>query len=56
MSDVIMGEIASQITIPMIVYSTAYYGTDQRKYQSSALLVFVREFTGGRWIPFTKGQ
>ena len=38
--DVIMG--TSQITILTIVYSTVYSGADQRKYQSSASLVFVR--------------
>ena len=41
-SDVIMGEMASQITSLMIVYSTIYSGTDQRKHQSSASLAFVR--------------
>ena len=28
-------------------------GADQRKHQSSASLAFVREFSGGRWIPRT---
>ena len=37
-NDVIMGAIASQITILMIVYS----GSDQRKHESSASLAFVR--------------
>ena len=32
----------SQITSLMIVYSTVYSGTDERKYQSSMLLAFVR--------------
>ena len=41
-SDVIMGTIASQITSLMIVYSTVYSDTDQRKHQSSASLAFVR--------------
>ena len=41
-SDVIMGEIASQITSPAIVYSTFYSDADQRKYQSPASLAFVR--------------
>ena len=41
-SDVIMGAIASQITSLMIVYSTVYSGTDQRKYQSSSSLAFQR--------------
>ena len=54
-SDVIVGTIASQITSLTIVYSTVYSDTDQRKYQSSASLAFVREFTGDRWIPRTNG-
>ena len=41
-SDVIMGPMASLITSLTIVYSTVYSGADQRKYQSSASLVFVR--------------
>ena len=40
--DVIMGEIASQITSLTIVYSTVYADADQRKHQSSASLAFVR--------------
>ena len=40
-SDVIMGDIASQITSLKIVYSTLYSDTDQRKHQSSASLAFV---------------
>ena len=40
--DVIMGEIASQITSLAIVYSTVYSDADQRKHQSSASLAFVR--------------
>ena len=40
-NDVIMGMIASQITSLMIVFSTAYSDTDQRKHQSSASLAFV---------------
>ena len=51
-----MGETAPQITSLTIVYSTVYSGADQRNYQSSASLAFVREFTGDRWIPRTKGQ
>ena len=39
-----------------IVYSIIYSGADQRKYQSSASLVVVRDFTGDRWIPRTNGQ
>ena len=41
-SDVIMGGITSKITSLTIVYSTVYSGTDQRKYQNSASLAFVR--------------
>ena len=41
-NDVIMGEIASQITSLAIVYSTVYSDADQRKHQSSASLAFVR--------------
>ena len=41
-NDVIMSPMASQITSLAIVYSTVYSGTDQRKYQSSASLAFVR--------------
>ena len=37
-----MGTIASQITSLTSVYSTVYSGADQRKYQSSASLAFVR--------------
>ena len=38
-----MGTIASLITSLTIVYSTVYSDADQRKYQSSASLAFVRE-------------
>ena len=41
-NDVIMGAIASLITSLTIVYSTVYSGADQRKYESSASLAFVR--------------
>ena len=41
-SDVIMGVMASQITSLAIVYSTVYWGANQRKHQSSAPLAFVR--------------
>ena len=41
-NDVIMDTIASQITSLTIVYSTVYSDADQRKYQSSASLAFVR--------------
>ena len=41
-NDVIMIAMASQITSLMIVYSTVYSGTDERKHQSSTSLVFMR--------------
>ena len=41
-NEVIMGEITSQITSLMIVYSTVYSDADQRKHESSASLAFVR--------------
>ena len=37
-----MGAMASQITGLKVVYSTVYWGADQRKHQSSASLAFVR--------------
>ena len=40
-SDVIMGEMASQITSLTIVYSAVCSGANQRKHQSSASLAFV---------------
>ena len=40
--DVIMGEIASQITSIAIVNSIVFSHADQRKHQSSVSLVFVR--------------
>ena len=40
--DVIMGAMASQITTVTTVYSTVYSDVDQRKYQRSASLAFVR--------------
>ena len=46
-SDVKMGAMASQITGVSMVCSTVYSGADQRKYQSSASLAFVREIH--RW-------
>ena len=55
-NDVIMGTIASQITSLTLVYSTVYSeDADQRKYQSSAPLAFVRGIRD-RWIPRTNGQ
>ena len=41
-TDVVMSEVASQITSLTIVYSTVYSGADQRKHQSSTSLAFVR--------------
>ena len=41
-SDVMMIVMASQITGVLIVYSTVCSGADQRKYQSSASLAFVK--------------
>ena len=41
-SDITMSAVASQITGVSIVYSTICSGTDQRNYQSSASLAFVR--------------
>ena len=55
-NDVIMTTIASQITSPMVVYSTVYSDPDQRKHQSSASLAFVWGIHRDRWIPRTKGQ
>ena len=46
-NDVIMSAMAFQITSLTIVYSDVYSGADQRKHQSSASLVFVREIH--RW-------
>ena len=40
--DIIMGTMASQITSLTIVCSTVYSGSDQRKHQSSASLVFLQ--------------
>ena len=41
-SDVIMGEMTSQITSLATVYSIVYSDADQRKHQSSASLAFVQ--------------
>ena len=41
-SDVITSALASQITRLAIVYLNVYSGADQRKYQNSASLAFVR--------------
>ena len=53
-SDVIMIEMAFQITSLTIVCSTVYSGADQRKHQSSVSLALWGEFTGDRWIPLTR--
>ena len=41
-NDVIISEMTSQVTSLTIVYSIIYSGADQRKYQSSASVAFVR--------------
>ena len=46
----------SRLHNAIIVYSTVYLGTDQRKRQSSTSLAFVGELTGERLIPRTIGQ
>ena len=46
-NDVIMGAMSSQITSLVIVYSTVNSWADQRKYQSSTSLAFVRGIN--RW-------
>ena len=52
-----MDAMAFQITGVSSVYSTVCLGgADERKQQSSTLLAYVREFTGNRPIPRTKGQ
>ena len=50
-----MGVMASQITSLTIVFSTVYSGADQRKHQSSALLVFVRGIHRGPVNSLHKG-
>ena len=47
-NDVIMSMMVSEITSLMSVYSTVYSGADQRKYQSSMSMAFVR---GINWWP-----
>ena len=54
--DVMMGTKASLISSLLIVYSTVYWGADERKHQSAASLAFVRGIRRGRWITRTKGQ
>ena len=41
-SDIIMSAMVPQFTSLTIVYSSVYSGADQRKYQSSASLAFMR--------------
>ena len=53
-SDVKMRVMASQITGVASICSIVC--SDQRKYQTSASVAFVRETTGDWWIPLTKGQ
>ena len=55
-SGVIMGALASQITGVFVVCSTVCSCVDQRKHRRSALLAFVRESPGHRWIPLTMGK
>ena len=55
-NDVIISEMASQITSISIVCSTVCSFADQGKPQSPASLAFVRGSTGDRWFPLTKGQ
>ena len=55
-SDVIMGEMASQITSLAIVYSTVDSGTDQRNIKAPRHWPLCGEVTGDRWIPRTNGQ
>ena len=47
-NDIIMGAVASQIVGVSIVYSAVCTGTDERKYQSSASLAFVKGIH--RWL------
>ena len=51
-NDVMMSEMASQITSLTIVYSTVYLGADQRKHHWP----LCGQFTGAPWIPRTNGQ
>ena len=54
-NDVIIGAMASQITSPTTVYSTAYSDADQRKHQSSTSLTSefpVRMASNAEMYPF----
>ena len=53
---VIMNAMASLITNVSIVWSTVRSGADQWKHQFPRHWPLCGEFTGGRWIPCTKGQ
>ena len=55
-NDVIMNMMASQITYLTIVYSTVYARRRSRKTSKLGVTGLCGEFTGGRWIPRTKGQ
>ena len=55
-SDVIMGEIASQITSLAIVYSTVYSDADKKNIKAPRHWPLCGEFNRGRWIPRTNGQ
>ena len=52
-NDAIVDVMAAQITSLTIIYSTVYSGTDQRKHQSSASLVFERVNSPQKW-PVTR--
>ena len=54
-SDVIMGMMASQITSVSSVYTAVCSGADQRKYQSSASLAFMRVIHRGSLNSTHKG-
>ena len=53
-----MSQIAPQITIVSIVYSTIYSGADKKNQNIEAPRHWplCGEFTSHRWIPRTKGQ
>ena len=55
-SDVITRAMASQITSPMIVYTSVYSGADQRNIKAPLHWPLWVEFTGDWWIPRTNGQ
>ena len=55
-SDVIMSEMASQITGISNVCSIVCSGVDQRKHQNSASLAFVMGIHRYLCLPFTKGE